>query len=224
MTETPMTPERLAEARALLKTESSITFYSARAKDTMLLLLAEVERLRSELDKAHDELTGTCLALWEEEQDTARLRVATRNARERAARFRPEVKRLQGQRRFLMGQLAKRDAESGRADEAVRQFLAGEQPIAEAENAPSAAEPLTVYRASHDSIPMGLYTSRAAARAHCEAYVRRELGDTVFLGWVPDDDSEQAPEELSAGHDIEPTGYVVTPLEVAAAYDGEADE
>jgi len=42
-----------------------------------------------------------------------------------------EVARLKGQRKYLIGQLAKRDAESGRADEAVRQFLAGEQPAAE---------------------------------------------------------------------------------------------
>ncbi|MFJ9420750.1 hypothetical protein [Streptomyces sp. NPDC101249] len=37
-----------------------------------------------------------------------------------------EVRRLQQQKRFLFRQLAKRDAASGRADEAVRQFLAGE--------------------------------------------------------------------------------------------------
>jgi hypothetical protein len=39
-----------------------------------------------------------------------------------------EVARLKGQRKYLIGQLAQRDAESGRADEAVRQFLAEEQP------------------------------------------------------------------------------------------------
>lgn len=51
----PMSPERLAEARALLRYESSIAFYSARAKESMLLLLAEAEeaaRLRSERDEA----------------------------------------------------------------------------------------------------------------------------------------------------------------------------
>ncbi|MFG3170612.1 hypothetical protein [Streptomyces sp. NPDC048200] len=42
-----------------------------------------------------------------------------------------EIARLTAQRKYLIGQLAKRDAESGRADEAVRQFLAGEQPAAE---------------------------------------------------------------------------------------------
>ncbi|UNZ20573.1 hypothetical protein [Streptomyces sp. 891-h] len=47
---TPLSPERLAEARALLRYESSISFHSARAKESMLLLLAEAEeaaRLRA---------------------------------------------------------------------------------------------------------------------------------------------------------------------------------
>ncbi|THA28263.1 hypothetical protein E4198_00165 [Streptomyces sp. RKND-216] len=83
---------------------------------------------------------------------------------------------------------------------------------------------ITVYRASYDSIAMGLYTTREAARAHCEAYVRREVGDEVILDWVPDDSSEDAPEELCTGYDAECTGYIVTPLTVAAAYDEEADE
>jgi hypothetical protein len=39
-----------------------------------------------------------------------------------------EIRRLKGQRKYLISQLAKRDAESGRGDEALRAFLAGEQP------------------------------------------------------------------------------------------------
>lgn len=83
---------------------------------------------------------------------------------------------------------------------------------------------LTIYRASHDSIVMGLYTTREAAREQCETLTRREVGDTALLGWVPDDGSEHAPEELCTGEDVECTGYVVTPLTVASAYDEEADE
>jgi hypothetical protein len=50
----PVGPEalddtRLAEIRSLLRYETSISFHSARAKQSMLLLLAEVERLNSEL-------------------------------------------------------------------------------------------------------------------------------------------------------------------------------
>ncbi|MEU2111862.1 hypothetical protein [Streptomyces sp. NPDC019507] len=91
---------------------------------------------------------------------------------------------------------------------------------------------LTVYRASHDSIVMGLYTSREAAREHCETLTRREVGPAGTLGWIPDDGSPDAPEELSVfgpdgdaeGPDETCTGYVVTPLEIASKYDPEADE
>lgn len=43
-----LSPARLAEIRSLLRYESSISFHSARAKESMLLLLAEVERLNAE--------------------------------------------------------------------------------------------------------------------------------------------------------------------------------
>ncbi|MEO3978820.1 hypothetical protein [Streptomyces sp. CAU 1734] len=108
------------------------------------------------------------------------------------------------------------------------------QPAGTEETVPAA--PTTVYRASHDSISMGLYKTREAARAHCEAAERQAWakGHIGVLGWVPDDGSPEAPEELSLfwpdnpGNDGAPdetcTGYVVTPLTVAAAYDEEAGE
>lgn len=40
-----LTPERLSEIKDLLRYESSISFHSHRAKESMLLLVAEVERL-----------------------------------------------------------------------------------------------------------------------------------------------------------------------------------
>jgi hypothetical protein len=43
-----------------------------------------------------------------------------------------EIRRLKGQRKYLITQLAKRDAESGRGDEALREFLAGEPDAAPA--------------------------------------------------------------------------------------------
>jgi hypothetical protein len=98
---------------------------------------------------------------------------------------------------------------------------------------------LVVYRASHDSIAMGLYTTAAAARAHCETAVRREHADssTVQLWWREDEDTVDQPEDCEQelienvksdavpgpGY-TRPTGYVVTPLTVASAYDEEADE
>lgn len=95
--------------------------------------------------------------------------------------------------------------------------------------APAAPE-LTVYRAQHDSIVLDLYDNRDAARAHCEAYLRREVGDTVPLQWVPDYSGEVVVEELSyiGASDDDPamdlTGYVVTPLTVASRFDEEADQ
>ncbi|MFE6354323.1 hypothetical protein ACFVOO_15995 [Streptomyces rochei] len=85
------------------------------------------------------------------------------------------------------------------------------------------AAPRTVYRAAHDSIPMGLYTTAAEARKHCETELRREWPNSL-LDWI--EDEEDAVAELVAENaDGEtPTGYVVEALEVAARYDAEADE
>lgn len=86
-----------------------------------------------------------------------------------------------------------------------------------------------VYRASHESIPMGLYTNRQSAREHCETLMRRETNGTA-LEWRLDEPSEEdSPEELwDLGHGPNDewfaTGYVVTPLEIASEYDAEADE
>ncbi|MBA4865977.1 hypothetical protein H1V43_32460 [Streptomyces sp. PSKA54] len=100
------------------------------------------------------------------------------------------------------------------------------------------APALTVYRASHDSIVFGYYATREAAREHCQKFMERE-NPVATLEWRPDgewredDDGEPGPddtEELYAyGSHPEtatwdPTGYVVTPIEVASAYDEEADE
>ncbi|WCN06008.1 hypothetical protein [Streptomyces sp. M92] len=87
------------------------------------------------------------------------------------------------------------------------------------------AAPRTVYRASHDSIPMGLYTTAAEARAHCEADERRSwmAGTTLSFDWIEDDGGAEL--VVTAGQNEESTtNYVVEALEVAAKYDAEADE
>lgn len=59
MSDTQMTPARLAEIRDLLKYESSIAFYSSRAKESMLLLVAEAEdaaRLREQVTQVTAEV------------------------------------------------------------------------------------------------------------------------------------------------------------------------
>ncbi|MFJ6566276.1 hypothetical protein ACIQNU_02560 [Streptomyces sp. NPDC091292] len=92
-----------------------------------------------------------------------------------------------------------------------------------------------VYRAEHpdSGIVLGTYSTRDAAVEHCEALATRE-GATGLVSWVPDDGDALSPEELTYfdveccdGDDVpvqECTGYVVTPLEVAAAYDPDGDE
>jgi hypothetical protein len=87
----------------------------------------------------------------------------------------------------------------------------------------AAEEPaLKVFRASHDSIVFGLYRTAQAAREHCETYARREVA-TGVMNWVLDEPGEDdSVEELTV--DGEPTGYVVTPLDVASRFGEEADE
>ena len=99
------------------------------------------------------------------------------------------------------------------------------------ETVPFKAQPLTVFRASHDSIVMGLYTTREAAQAHCEAKVTQEetAGSVLHLSWSADDIGPDAEYELhitpaETGGLIRGTGYVVTPLEVAAEFDPDGDE
>ncbi|MBP8536122.1 hypothetical protein [Streptomyces sp. MK37H] len=82
---------------------------------------------------------------------------------------------------------------------------------------------LTIYRASHDSIVMGLYITAAAAREHCEADMRRDL-PSVSLDWIEDEEDGVAELVAAVGEEERPTGFVVTPLTVASAYDEEADE
>jgi hypothetical protein len=102
--------------------------------------------------------------------------------------------------------------------------------VEEATAAAATATPeLTVYRASHESIVMGLYTTHDAARGHCETEERLSWpkGTSVAFGWVPDDSDPLSPEELvvfAGQNDESVTGYVVTPLEVASEYNAEADE
>lgn len=84
-----------------------------------------------------------------------------------------------------------------------------------------------VYRASHDAIVMGLYTTAAAARAHCEAEERRSWGETsapTNFDWIEDEEDGVAEMTAFVGGEERTTGYVVTPLEVAAAYDPDGDE
>ncbi|MFC8124690.1 hypothetical protein [Streptomyces sp. NPDC057302] len=82
---------------------------------------------------------------------------------------------------------------------------------------------LTVYRASHESIVMGLYTTAAEARKHCETLAHREIPGAT-LDWIEDDEDRVAELVAAFGEDERSTGYIVTGLELASEYDEEADE
>jgi hypothetical protein len=89
---------------------------------------------------------------------------------------------------------------------------------------------LTVYRASHDAIVMGLYTTREAAQHHCEASASSGFDApyrSAVFAWH--EAEENGVVELYAAFAPSsmpgtPTGYVVTPLLVASEYDEEDDE
>ncbi|WP_405695203.1 hypothetical protein OHA99_09245 [Streptomyces coelicoflavus] len=77
----------------------------------------------------------------------------------------------------------------------------------------------TVYRASHDTIPMGLYLTREAAQQHCETSARASISGDVSLDW---DEDELTVTRIDGSEYL--SGYVVDVLEVAAEYDEEADQ
>lgn len=96
--------------------------------------------------------------------------------------------------------------------------------------APAPAEPLVVYRAAHDAIGVGLYDTAKEARRHCEDLVSREYPAdvTVTFDWLADAEygdlaAADLVVQISGGNEDE-TGYIVTPLEVATAYDPDGDE
>ncbi|MFE9921618.1 hypothetical protein ACFYQA_08545 [Streptomyces sp. NPDC005774] len=84
----------------------------------------------------------------------------------------------------------------------------------------------TVYRASHDSIVMGLYTTREAAMHHCEAAITRDpFFRTCSFFWAENEDGGVWRLTAESTRDAKrATDYRVTALEVASEYDEEADE
>ncbi|MGW1662904.1 hypothetical protein [Streptomyces microflavus] len=92
----------------------------------------------------------------------------------------------------------------------------------------AAEQPLVMYRAEHETIPLGTYTNEAAARAHAEGAMSSEFGPerAVTYDWIGDEDDPDAWWELVVqvdGGDEQPTGYVVIPITVASVYDPDAE-
>ncbi|MEU1800808.1 hypothetical protein [Streptomyces sp. NPDC019937] len=84
---------------------------------------------------------------------------------------------------------------------------------------------LIIYHAAyeHEKDPLGTYTNPTAARAHCEAHVRREQ-PTASLDWIEDEEDGVAELVATVDGEESPTGYLVTEVTVASEYVEEADE
>ncbi|MFI1676997.1 hypothetical protein [Streptomyces sp. NPDC020607] len=146
-------------------------------------------------------------------------------------RLRVRVSELEAERHSTNEALS--DAMVERSADRWTAFFAPTQALREDE--PAVEQRLIAYRAEHpdSGIVLRTYSNREAAVAHCEALATRE-GATGLVSWVPDDGDAFSPEELTYfdveycdGDDVPVqtcTGYVVTPLEIASAYDEEANE
>lgn len=90
-----------------------------------------------------------------------------------------------------------------------------------------AQPPTLVYRAEINSMNLGHYTARVAAEQHCEADLRANVDlEGRRVSWIPENGGDDAVSELavfdSAGDD-EATGYMITPIELQATYDPNAE-
>ncbi|WP_164836022.1 hypothetical protein [Actinacidiphila soli] len=85
--------------------------------------------------------------------------------------------------------------------------------------APAADGP--VWLASRSAIPLGYYTGREAAQEHCEDDARTIQGLTGDLRWASDayEDEDEDGDRLELHVAAEPSGYTVTAITPAAAYD-----
>lgn len=191
-------------------------YEAATARVAELEGMLDAEQLASLDLKAEREK----LVRWHDEDSKAITRLASRLAR-RADR----LKALQNDALSMRGSLAPADGdrkvpfELGETLTPAVDWLIAR--IAELE-----AGQGTAYRASHDSIVMGLYTTPAAARAHCEAEERRMWtnGETPVFDWVEDEEDGVFELVAKTGEFGTATGYTVTPLDVDSEYDPEADQ
>lgn len=154
-----------------------------------------VQGVTASVDDLAERLTGANLALFEEEQDTARLRLALKSARRGRAAARERVAKLE-------------------------------------------AADLTAFRASYpeSGIVLDEYRTRQAAMDHVHHILANEESTTpaaIELRVIWREDGPTGPEDeptawecwlfdADSDHDA-PTGYVVSPITVATAYDPEMD-
>ncbi|MFJ8855155.1 hypothetical protein [Streptomyces sp. NPDC102437] len=91
----PMTPDREQEIRTLDLLELMSDRVAPVISGHLAALLAEVDRLRAESSQLSTDLTGACLGRWEEEQETARMRLALESARRGRRELRARVSQLE---------------------------------------------------------------------------------------------------------------------------------
>jgi hypothetical protein len=175
------------------------------------------------LDVVEHELTGVNLALHEEELDNTRLRLALLSAQRGRRRQRARAAQLEAAAVDARAALAAfcYDLEDPGTAALGALYLLQQAtcgtPMQAGETVPKA------YRASHDSIVFGLYTTAAAAREHCETLLRREWPHQN-LDWIEDEEDGVAELVAWIGGEECSSDYVVTELEIAATYDPDADE
>ncbi|GAB2718499.1 hypothetical protein [Streptomyces bullii] len=109
----PLDDARLAEIRSLLRYETSISFHSARAKESMLLLLSEVEQWRATYGA--DALPGALKQLRDAETEVHRLK-AELAAEKSAHRFTLRQRNNRSNRITHLRDLANAAATGGTAD------------------------------------------------------------------------------------------------------------
>ncbi|MBP5883136.1 hypothetical protein QBA57_28790 [Streptomyces scabiei] len=218
--------------------ESDPQTEAAQALDDTCQLLdpevaAELKWLRVRLDEVHripqDTLTPAEVRLSQYGERTKSWSTATydsgteRALHEIACALRDTLEEVRDQRNAARLKVLGLEAERHSTNEALSDITVA---LREKQDAP-----LTVFRASHESIVMGRYTNRQAAMDHVHAVLANEEGCdvTARVIWRADDPEADEPTWECWLFDADmaddsPTGYVVTPLEVASAYDGEAAE
>lgn len=162
-------------------------------------VVAELRRTRSVLAQSENDLTGARLSLWEEEQDTARLRLAWRMARRRARRLRSEMKRrtdlLHDVQRIARDRTAEargRAADQARLreelasanaslDTAAKALRAKDQRIAELETQAAKVAEFVAARAEYVTAIRETRNDHDYERWQGHAESRRQLAETLGL-------------------------------------------
>jgi lysozyme family protein len=95
-----------AERNAFCNRVDTLTAVAKGNKRHVAELFAELQKTQRERDTAHDELTGSNLSLYEEEQETARLRLALASAQRGRRDLRARVAELETERHTTNDALA----------------------------------------------------------------------------------------------------------------------